>query len=128
MTFCEFVQELRRKRESRVLFMPQYAEPWKHRILQSTLDAIRNHPQLPQGSQRWDERVFHPDADGILLPLAELWPRGHAPRFVNAVLGLVQAMGSRPVSRGLRYHWGRNPNETVARRATLAHLDVSTSA
>ncbi len=123
-TFTEFVHELRRDRESHVLFMPQYAEPWKHRILQSTLDAIRNHGHLPVGSQRWDERVFHPDADGILLPLSELWPQGHPPRLVKAVVATVRTLGSRPVARGLRYHWGRNAGETVARRATLAHLDA----
>ncbi len=38
-TFTEFVHEVRREKKSRVLFMPQYAEPWKHRILQSTIDA-----------------------------------------------------------------------------------------
>jgi hypothetical protein len=43
-SFTEFVHEVRRERQSHVLFMPQYAEPWKHRILQSTLDAIRDYP------------------------------------------------------------------------------------
>jgi len=49
-SFTEFVHEVRRQRKSNVLFMPQYAEPWKHRILQSTLDAIRSYPEFPQGS------------------------------------------------------------------------------
>jgi len=40
--------------------MPQYAEPWKHRLLQSTIDAIRHYPEFPQGSRTWDERVYHP--------------------------------------------------------------------
>jgi len=31
-----------------MLFMPQYAEPWKHRLLQSTIDAIRHYPEFPQ--------------------------------------------------------------------------------
>jgi hypothetical protein len=39
--FTEFVHEVRREKKSDVLFMPQYAEPWKHRLLQSTIDAIR---------------------------------------------------------------------------------------
>jgi len=43
-TFTEFVHEIRREQKSNLLFMPQYAEPWKHRILQSTIDAIRNYP------------------------------------------------------------------------------------
>jgi hypothetical protein len=50
-SFTEFVYEIRRERKSSVLFMPQYAQPWKHRLLQSTLDAIRDYPDFPQGSR-----------------------------------------------------------------------------
>jgi hypothetical protein len=81
--FTEFVHQLRREKKSNILFMPQYAEPWKHRILQSTLDAIRHYPEFPQGSRTWDERVYHPDANGIVRPLSELWPNGHAPRAIS---------------------------------------------
>jgi hypothetical protein len=104
-TFTGFVQEVRRERESHVLFMPQYAEPWKHRILNSTLAAIRNYPDFPEGSRRWDERVYHPDADGNLRPLAELWPDTTAPVYLTAVLSIVKLMGSAPVSSGLRLAW-----------------------
>ena len=104
-TFTGFVQEVRRERESHVLFMPQYAEPWKHRILNSTLAAIRNYPDFPEGSRRWDERVYHPDADGNLRPLAELWPDATAPVYLTAVLSIVKLMGSAPVSSGLRLAW-----------------------
>ena len=61
-SFTEFVHEIRRQKRSNVLFMPQYAEPWKHRMLQSTIDVIRHYPEFPQGSRTWDERVFHPGA------------------------------------------------------------------
>jgi len=71
-SFTAFVHEVRRERRSHVLFMPQYAEPWKHRILNSTLAAIRNYPDFPEGSRRWDERVYHPDAEGKIRPLADL--------------------------------------------------------
>jgi hypothetical protein len=50
--------------------MPQYAEPWKHRIMKSTLDAIRDYPDFPEGSRRWDERVYHPDMNGVDRPSA----------------------------------------------------------
>lgn len=103
--FTEFVHEIRRERKSRVLFMPQYAEPWKHRLLQSTLDAIRNYPDFPQGSRTWDERAYHPDASGVMRPLRELWPNGSAPPVVSWTLGLVQLMGKSLVSGGLRLAW-----------------------
>lgn len=115
-SFTEFVHEVRRERQSHVLFMPQYAEPWKHRILHSTLDAIRDYPHFPEGSQRWDQRVYHPDARGTVRPLAELWTGGRAPIYLRAILSGVRMMGSAPVSGGLRLAW----TNTGEMRATLA--------
>src|SRR5258708_6858313 len=50
-SFTECVHEIHRERKSNVLFMPQYAEPWKHRLLHSTIDAIRHYPEFPHGSR-----------------------------------------------------------------------------
>jgi hypothetical protein len=104
-SFTEFVHEIRRQKKSDMLFMPQYAQPWKHRLLQSTIDAIRHYPEFPQGSRTWDERVYHPDANGVVRPLSELWPSGSAPRAMSWVIGMVQLMGIAPVSGGLRMAW-----------------------
>jgi hypothetical protein len=107
-SFTEFVHEIRREKRSNILFMPQYAQPWKHRILQSTLDAIRTYPDFPTGSRRWDERVFHPDAIGVARPMCELWPGGSAPRLLRWGVVLVMLMGSAPVSSGLRMAWSES--------------------
>jgi hypothetical protein len=104
-SFTEFVHEIRRKKKSDMLFMPQYAEPWKHRILQSAIDAVRHYPEFPQGSRTWDERVYHPDAHGVIRPLSELWPKGTAPRLMSGLIGMVQLMGRGLVSGGLRMAW-----------------------
>jgi hypothetical protein len=104
-SFTEFVHEIRREKKSEMLFMPQYAEPWKHRILQSTIDAVRNYPEFPQGSRNWDERVYHPDTNGVVRPLSEVWPSGKAPRAMRALIGAVQLMGRGLVSGGLRMAW-----------------------
>lgn len=119
-SFTEFVHEVRRERKSHVLFMPQYAEPWKHRILQSTLDAIRDYPHFPDGSRRWDERVYHPDGNGMMRSLSELWVTGRPPAFIRSVLGCVRLMGAAPLSSGLRMAW----NDTGEMRAALAKLDA----
>jgi hypothetical protein len=103
--FTEFVHEIRRQKQSHVLFMPQYAEPWKHRILQSTMDAIRNYPEFPQGSRTWDERVYHPDLQGVVRPLTEIWPKGRAPRAIGWTIAMVQMLGTGPVSGSLRLAW-----------------------
>ena len=114
-SFTEFVYEVRRERKSHVLFMPQYAQPWKHRILQSTLDAVRNYPEFPEGSRRWDERVYHPDAEGVVRPLASLWKDGTCPKYLEVALTVVRMMGAAPVSGGLRLAW----NEGSAMRAVM---------
>ena len=104
-SFTEFVHEVRQEKRSNVLFMPQYAEPWKHRILQSTIDIVRHYPEFPQGARTWDDRVFHPDANGVIRPLSELWPHGTAPRLISAGIALVQLMGQGLVAGGLRMAW-----------------------
>jgi hypothetical protein len=105
-SFDEFVNEVRWKRISHILFMKQYAEPWKHRILRSTLDVIRHYPDFPEGSRNWDDRVFHPDSRGVLRPVSQLWPGdGRAPIFVRFVLGAVRLLGVNPMSSSLRIAW-----------------------
>ena len=107
-SFTEFVHQVRREKKSDVLFMPQYAEPWKHRILQSTIDAVRPYPEFPQGSRTWDERVYHPDENGVSRPLSELWPNGSAPWIMQWCILGVQMMGRGLVSGGLRIAWNES--------------------
>ncbi|HEX5236683.1 MAG TPA: hypothetical protein VFW25_15290 [Silvibacterium sp.] len=85
-SFTEFVDEIRVERLSHVHFMDQYQQKWEHRILRSTVDAVTDFPQFVPGWQRWDERAFHPDAQGTMRPLRELWPKGKPP------LGLMTAI------------------------------------
>ena len=107
-SFTEFVHEIRREKKSDVLFMPQYAEPWKLRMLMSTIDAVRNYPEFPPGSRTWDERIYHPDANGVARPLSELWPDGTAPWELTWGIRLVQPMGRRLVSGSLRMVWSES--------------------
>ncbi len=118
-SFTEFVYEVRRERKSHVLFMPQYQQPWKHRILQSTLDAIRNYPDFPEGSRRWDERVYHPDANGVVRPISELWVDGHCPHYLNVLMRAVRGMGHAPVSGGLRIAWNESSDMRSAMRSAV---------
>jgi hypothetical protein len=103
--FDQFVHEVRDEKRSRVLFMTQYAQPLKHRILQSAVDAVNHYPDFPAGSRRWDERVYHPDAQGVIQPLAAMWPSGTAPRAMRWGIALVLLMGRGVFSGGLRVAW-----------------------
>jgi hypothetical protein len=113
-SFTEFVHEIRRERRSNVLFMPQYAQPWKHRLLQSTLDAIRDYPDFPQGSRTWDERAYHADANGVMRPLSEIWPKSRPPFSIHWAIKSVQILGNGLVSGGLRIAWNDEGQQRLA--------------
>ena len=73
-------------------------------------------PGLPEGSRRWDERVYHPAPDGQLRSLAQLWTSGHAPAYLAGVIAFVRLLGAPPVSGSLRLAW----NDSTSMRAALA--------
>ena len=104
-TFTEFVHEIRRQKKSNVLFLPQYAEPWKNRILQSTIDAIRTLPRIPAGLAHLGRAGLPSRSERQIRPLSELWPKGSPPRVVSVVLAMVQMMGQGLVAGGLRLAW-----------------------
>jgi hypothetical protein len=86
--------------------MASYAVPWKYRILESTIDVISYYPEFPEGTRAWDDRVFHPDANGVATQLSQLWPGdGRPPVFVRSVLGGVRMLGKKPLSSSLRLAW-----------------------
>lgn len=119
-TFQQFVDEIRIERRSHVHFLQQYSGIWEQRIMDSTVDAVVNHPQFSPGWQHWDERAFHPDKDGVMRPLAELWPRGRAPRLLQCAIAIVRLTRFRTVSAairlGLRHTHPQLP-ESVTHRA-----------
>jgi hypothetical protein len=97
-SFSEFVEEVR-QRHSHVLAMPQYADSTPLRVFHALLDVIRTYPDHPIGSRLWDERVYHPDANGIMRPVAMLW---HGPPlFMKQVFRLLHAIDAEPYKRTL---------------------------
>jgi len=100
-SFREFADEIRIERRSHVLFMEQYAKPWEGRILQSTLNAVTDFPEFVEGWRRWDERAFHPDAEGNMRPLKELWARERAPWPLRMAIQVVKLGRSEFFRKGL---------------------------
>lgn len=99
--FTEFVEEIRCERHSHIHFMNQYQEKWEDRILRSTLNAVTDFPQFAPGWQRWDERTFHPDAQGVMRPLSELWPQGRPPLALMTAIRAVRFANGRPGIRAV---------------------------
>ncbi len=102
-SFTEFVEEIRVDRVSHIHFMDQYQERWEQRILHSTLNAVTDFPEFVQGWQRWDERCFHPDQQGEMKPLSELWPDGRPPLALMAAIRIVRLMRKPGVSAPLSW-------------------------
>jgi hypothetical protein len=100
-SFCEFIYEIRREQHSHVLLMPQYAESLCMRTTQTLLDVIRDYPEYAAGSQRWDDRVFHPDlaaGDNIDRPVSSYW-KG-PPAFLRRIFYGIRLLEN-PAVRGV---------------------------
>lgn len=81
--------------------MPQYAEPVSIRTTRTLLDVIRDYPEYPVGSKRWDERVFHPDGSGGPdRPLSSLWKA--PPAFLEKILSSIRLLENATVQRAMQ--------------------------
>lgn len=87
-TFSEFVAEVRRDQWSDVLFMPQYREPLKMRIIENMCDILEDDPHHGMGWVRWSDRVFYLTDEGDEKSLNILWGK----KFPNVVNRFVSLM------------------------------------
>ena len=86
-TMDEFVHEVRVRRISNVMFMPQYADPLAMRFVHTFLDVIREYPDYPEGARTWQDRTLHPDSTGALKPISGQWEA--PPAFIASVFRLA---------------------------------------
>lgn len=110
--FAEFVEEVREGRQSTVVVMPQYAAPLAWRLYRNFTHVIAEYPEHPEGRRRWDERTYHPDRDGAVVPMAVLWKNGAVPEFLSAMFGAAM-MAARVPFDGLLRRWMRGENESL---------------
>jgi hypothetical protein len=102
VTFPDFVHEIRRDRLSHVVFMPQYHEPLKMRILQTMVDVVRHYPENFAGRRTWADRIYHTDpVTGATVSLATLWPNG-GPRLVRHFIAAMRLLEWTPFRSALR--------------------------
>ena len=128
-TFCEFVSEIRQDQRSHVLLMPQYTEPVTIRTTRTLLDVIRNYPEYPIGSRRWDDRIFHADENGAAQPISALWKA--PPAYVEQILSCIRLLENATVERAMRRVFRTEVGSEAARDISsevLATEAVSTEA
>lgn len=101
-SFSDFVDEIRFEQVSHIVFMPQYAELLGIRFLQTVIDTIRDYPEHPVGSRRWDERVFHMDFQkGYYRPLSALWRV--PPPFLGRIFSVFRMVENASVRHALNF-------------------------
>jgi hypothetical protein len=104
-SFSEFVAEVR-EGHSEVLAMPQYADCKFLRVYRTVLDVIREYPDHPTGARHWDERIYHPDLQGVHRPLSMLWDFPSI--YIERMLDVVRLGDTEPVRRALEFALKRN--------------------
>lgn len=102
--FAEFVDEVRCGGWSDVVFLPQYRESLRMRILENMCDILQDDPHHGMGWVRWSDRVFYLTDEGVVKSLNELWTR--FPRIVNRFVSLVSLVKHRQVRSALRMALG----------------------
>jgi len=101
-TFAEFVEEIRRERVSQVVFMQQYHEPLRLRVLQTMVDVVREYPENFAGRRTWADRVYYRDPETkVTVTLGELWPDG-GPTIVKHFISAMRIVGWTPMRSALR--------------------------
>jgi len=101
-TFSDFVREVRYEGWSHVVFMPQYHEPLRLRILQTMVDVVRDYPENFAGRKTWGDRVFWRSPDtGVTMPLAAIWADG-GPTVVRHFIAAMRLLEWRGVRSALR--------------------------
>jgi hypothetical protein len=99
-SFGEFAREIRERRQSVILVMPQYRTSLVARKLTSAADTMREYPFYPPGQQRWTDRVSY-ERHGTVRSLSVAWPRG-GPLWVRAAVRAFQLGASAPLLPLLR--------------------------
>ena len=107
-TFAGFVEEVRYRKTSTVLIMPQYRRNLMVREVEALGDFFRHDPQNAAGSTPWTQRVFYRDQSGQERPLADYWKR-FVPLWVKMVLGVTSLTANRTLQTAFR--WMSPPNQ-----------------
>jgi len=101
-SFAEFVAEVRGDGWSDVVFMPQYRETLKMRILDNMCDIIEDDPNHALGWVKWSDRVFYLTDEGVDKSLTEFFSGRNFPGVINRFVSLMALARHRRVKSVLR--------------------------
>jgi hypothetical protein len=70
-SFGEFAEQIR-EGFSRLLFLPQYRQPRRTRVLRSLADIVRTYDRHPNGWRLWSDRMFYRCEDDTVRSVTDL--------------------------------------------------------
>jgi hypothetical protein len=92
-TLAEFIDQVRYRRVSHVVFMPQYQWPLKLRLVRTIVDIVRDYPKSFGGRRTWTERVFFRDAkNAVPRPFSSICGDG-GPSGLKRLIGALRLLG-----------------------------------
>jgi hypothetical protein len=97
----DFIREVRYRRRSHIVFMPQYSDPMRMRILQTMVDIVRDYPENLEGRKSWSDRVYYRQGDGPPVPIRHYWPNGK-PFVIEAFVKAMRLAELRSVQSAIR--------------------------
>jgi hypothetical protein len=99
--FAAFVGEVRNDGRSEVLFLPQYRESLRMRILENMAGILEDNPSHAMGWVQWTDRVFYQSDEGRVKSLRELWG-SEFPSVVRHFIALMSLLKHHQVRGALR--------------------------
>ena len=90
--FDEFVDDVRRRRQSSIVLMPGYREQLRLRVVESICEVLRDDPSHSLGWRRWSDRVFYRNDAGDAVPLSRIWQKTSIPFPIWHFVGLMSLL------------------------------------
>jgi len=99
--FSEFADEVRNGVPTHTVYMEQYEEPIRLRVLQVVSDVLRTYRELATERQKWSDRIFYLCEDATVRRLSDVW-KGNGPDVVGQFVSAMRLVESRHVRAMLR--------------------------
>ncbi len=100
-SFNHFAAELRDGSPTHNVFMPQYDEPLRLRVLQLMSDVLRTYDSLDCNRRRWSDRIFYLCEDETIRRLSDVWS-GNGPNLIGLFVTSMRLVESRRIRAVLR--------------------------
>jgi hypothetical protein len=100
-SFSEFAAEIRNGAPTHTVFMNQYDEPIRLRVLQLMSDVLRTYNHFESDRRRWSDRIFYLCEDATVRRLSDVWT-GNGPDIVGQFIAAMRLLESRHIRAVLK--------------------------